>query len=420
MFKFIHAADIHLDSPRGGLDSIADAPADDIRHAPRRALENLVQFAIDEEVRFVLIAGDLYDSDWKDFRTGLFFIGQMVRLRDAGISVYMIAGNHDAANKMTKTLVLPDNVHLFSERRPETKRIDDLDVAIHGQSFAQAAVIDDLSAGYPAYLPGMFNIGLLHTCATKSGEHERYAPCTLDGLRSKEYQYWALGHIHKREELCCDPLIVFSGNLQGRHIRETGPKGCYLVTVDDRGVATADFRALDVLRWEHCTVDVTLAETGHVVAECVGQRLQQLCQLCDGRPLAVRIELQGQTAAHQSLVAESSRWQSEIENQALQLGDGRVWIERIIRRTAQPQLGPDDQSDGPVAELAQYLLELRNDQDGLRELVRDLEALQQRLPTELTQGPGARRWDDPGRVQELLDDARQILTYRLSGRRTTQ
>ncbi|MBW2597058.1 MAG: DNA repair exonuclease, partial [Deltaproteobacteria bacterium] len=201
--------------------------------ATRRAFDNLVQTAIKEKVSFVLIAGDLYDGDWKDYNTGLYFVSQMNRLRDVNIPVYIVAGNHDAASKVSRVLRLPESVHLFPTQKPATLCINNIDVAIHGQSFASPAVKKDLSAKYPPRLPGYFNIGMLHTCVTGREGHESYAPCTLDGLRSKGYDYWALGHVHQHEVLMDDPLIVFPGNIQGRHVQETGPKGCVLVSVDD-------------------------------------------------------------------------------------------------------------------------------------------------------------------------------------------
>ena len=134
MFKFLHAADIHLDSPLLGLERYEGAPVEEIRGATRRALDNLVQLAMDEAVDFVLIAGDLYDGDWRDAGTGLYFVKQMARLREAKIPVYLIAGNHDAQNKMTRELRFPENVTVFSSRRAGTVVIDDLSVAIHGQS----------------------------------------------------------------------------------------------------------------------------------------------------------------------------------------------------------------------------------------------------------------------------------------------
>ena len=164
MFRFLHAADIHLDSPLRGLHRYEGAPQEEIRHAARRALANLVDLALKESAAFVLIAGDLYDGNWKDHRTGLFFVSQMVRLRAAGISVFLIAGNHDAANRMTRSLPLPENVRMFDHRKAETVKIESLGVAIHGQSFAAQAIMEDLSAAYPPAIGGLLNIGLLHTC----------------------------------------------------------------------------------------------------------------------------------------------------------------------------------------------------------------------------------------------------------------
>jgi DNA repair exonuclease SbcCD nuclease subunit len=231
LFRFIHAADLHLDSPLHGLDAYDGAPVEQIRGATRRALANLVELAETERAAFVLVAGDLYDGDWRDYNTGLYFVRQMSRLREAGTPVYIIAGNHDAASQITKSLRLPENVRMLSADRPESVVLEAEGVAIHGQSFATRAVTDDLSATYPVRLAGFFNVGLLHTCAEGREGHEPYAPCRIEALVAKGYDYWALGHIHKREILHGDPWVVFCGNLQGRHIRETGAKGCSLVTV---------------------------------------------------------------------------------------------------------------------------------------------------------------------------------------------
>jgi len=257
MFRFIHAADIHLDSPLHGLSRYESAPADSIRDACRRAFKNLVDLAIEEKVSFVLLAGDLYDGDWKDYSTGIFLSQQMGRLGQHGILVFAVAGNHDAANRMTKALNSPANMTILSSRKVETIRIDDLAVAIHGRSFGTQHVDENLAAEFVAAEKGMFNIGLLHTSLDGREGHAVYAPCSVDDLRSKGYQYWALGHIHKQEFVSEDPWIVFPGCIQGRHIRETGAKGCVLVTVEDGSVSRVEKCSLDVLRWVECSVDLT-------------------------------------------------------------------------------------------------------------------------------------------------------------------
>src|SRR5829696_667564 len=136
MLKFLHAADVHLDSPLRGLERYDGAPVEEIRGAARRAFENLVDLALAEEVAFLLLAGDLYDGDWKDYNTGLFFAAQMRRLEEAGTPVFVISGNHDAASQITRVLRPPDNVKVFSTRKPETVELKGLEVALHGQGFA--------------------------------------------------------------------------------------------------------------------------------------------------------------------------------------------------------------------------------------------------------------------------------------------
>lgn len=236
-FQFIHTGDIHLDSPLKGLSGHEGFAAEQIRMATRIAFEQLVTQAIDGQVAFVVIAGDLYDGDWRDFQTGLFFVRQMGRLRAANIPVFVLHGNHDAESQITKKLTLPDNVQVFSYRMPQTFKLADQRVALHGQSFRMQAVTENLAAAYPPPVKGFFNIGVLHTAlGGVNGPHENYAPCTLEELVNKGYDYWALAHVHQGGVLHNNPHVVFCGNLQGRHIREAGPKSAQLITVRDGAV----------------------------------------------------------------------------------------------------------------------------------------------------------------------------------------
>ncbi len=414
MFKFLHAADIHLDSPQRGLDRYEGAPAAECRAATRRALENLVDLALAERVAFVLIVGDLYDGDWTDYNTGLFFGKAMARLRDGKIPVYMIRGNHDAQNRMTKDLRLLDNVRVLSADRAETIVQEDCGVAIHGRSFATRAVLDNLARSYPARVPGLFNIGLLHTCVDGREGHEPYAPCSLSDLRAREYGYWALGHIHAREILHKeDPWIVFPGNIQGRHVREPGPKGCMLATVDDSlEVAAIQPRWLDVVRWETCRVDAAGARDGDEALQLFGRRLERLMPEIDGRLLALRVEFHGASAAHASLSARSGHWMSEVRQAAIDGGSGRVWVEKVVFKTTPPAEPGIARGDAPLAELAACLDELHNDDDRLRALGdRALDDLKRKLPAELLE-----ELDGPDRLRALLDQAGPLLFERLLGR----
>lgn len=405
MFKFMHAADIHLDSPLRGLERYDGTPVQEIRGATRRALENLVQTALDEEVAFLLIAGDLYDGDWRDYNTGLHFVAQMTRLREAGIRVFLIAGNHDAANRMTRSLRLPDNVTRFPASAPETAVLEEPGVAVHGQSFATADVRENLAQNYPAPVRGLFNIGLLHTCLDGREGHDPYAPCTVDGLRAKGYDYWALGHIHAREEVSADPPIVFPGNLQGRHIRETGPKGCLMVTVDGGLSVETEFRPLDVLRWERLRLDVGGFEDVDELLVTLAGRLGELRQRSDGLPLAVRVELAGACALHQRLLAERARWTNEIRSQAIDARGGTIWVEKVKIQTAPPGASGDGEPvmEGPIGELQDLIGELRADPARWERLDADFSDILRKLPAELQQAaqPGDASW-----LRSLLDEAR--------------
>jgi DNA repair exonuclease SbcCD nuclease subunit len=412
VFKFLHAADIHLDSPLVGLEHYDGAPVEEMRQATRRALEKLVQLALDEQVAFVLIAGDLYDRGWRDYATGLHFVAQIRRLHSADIPVFVIAGNHDAANKMTKILRFQADV-IFEADRPQTRRLDHLEVAIHGQSFAQEAVLEDLSQGYPKPITGWFNIGLLHTCATVSGEHERYAPCTIDGLCAKAYDYWALGHIHKRQILHADPHIAFPGNVQGRNIRETGPKGCLLVTVNDQRRVATEFRPLDVLRWEKCYVDATGAADGDAVLERVKDELECKVREADGLPLAVRIEISGTCTAHNSLHANPPRWVNEIRSQAPEIGGGQIWIEKVKLKTELPATAQAGDDEGPLAEVRSVLQELRSGDGALERIRDDLADLVRKLPPELQDGEEAVKPGDLTWLRSLLEQVEPFLVSQL-------
>ncbi len=419
MFQFIHAADIHLDSPLRGLERYEGAPVDEIRAATRRALENLVELAIDQSVAFVLVAGDLYDGDWKEFRTGLFFVSQMAKLREAGIRVFLVAGNHDAANKMTRRLPLPENVQVLSPRKPQTVRLDQWDVAVSGQSFARPAVLENLASAYPAGDSGLFNIGLLHTSATGREGHKPYAPCTLDDLRARQYDYWALGHVHKAEIMCNDPPVVFPGNLQGRNIRETGAKGCMLVTVDDDHRIAMEPQAVDVFRWETCRVAAAEVETGYDLLDRVRGRLAELAGAAEGRCLAVRVEVSGGCPAHRALAAEPHRWTNEIRAAAQDVGGG-VWVEKVSLATSPPpEQGTMQSLDGPLGELVRYVEEIRRSPEKTAALAGEFTDLRDKLPPELREGPETIDFDSPETLQAVLEQVEQLLVNELLHREET-
>jgi len=407
MFRFLHGADIHLDSPLKGLEAYRDAPVEQIRGAVRRAFDRLIDLALEEEVAFLLLAGDLFDGDWKDYNTGIYFMNRMGRLKEAGIRVFIVSGNHDAASQITRALRFPDNVVLFSHKKAETRILDDLGVAVHGRSFPSRTVSEDLTRDYPQGVHGLFNIGLLHTSLTGRPGHEPYAPCTPAALESKGYQYWALGHVHQREEVSREPWIVFPGNIQGRHIRETGPKGCTLVTVQEGRVSRVEHRDLDVLRWAVCRVDLTKCETGDEGLDLVRQAFENESGKAEGRPIAVRLILEGITPLHGNLHERSVHWVQEFRAVAASLME--VWLEKVVfatRKKIDPHVSALKGS--PLYALDRAVDALRQESPRLLDLIPEFEPLRSKLPPELLSE------EDPFHPGEeetafLCEDVRELL-----------
>ena len=388
-FRFIHTADIHLDSPLIGLAGQEGSAADRIRTATREAFENLVGLALHEDVAFVIIAGDLYDGDWRDYQTGLFFVRQMGRLAAAGVPVFLLYGNHDAESQITRRLVLPENVNPFSSRKPGTFQLKELGVALHGQSYRQRDIAENLVPAYPEPIAGMFNIGVLHTGLGGMGGHANYAPCALDDLVNKGYDYWALGHIHQTAVLHERPHIIFPGNLQGRHIRETGPKGAYLLSVEDGELVEAVSVASDVVRWARLTVPLDGCTRVTEAVDRVREAIENaVARDADRRLLACRVELTGQTDTHGALVASTEQLLAEARSTALGLGEDLAWIERIVVAT-RPTLDAATlrAREDALGELQRMLEDAGKDAELQQLLEADIGELVRKLPHELRADP---------------------------------
>ena len=386
-FRFFHAADIHLDSPLTGLAGVEGRVAERIRSAPRAAFEALVERAIQDQVDFVVIAGDLYDGTWRDYKTGLFFAEQMGRLKQAGIPVFVLHGNHDAESQITRPLALPDNVSVFGTRKAQTFQLDKLNVALHGQSFREKAVTDDMVPGYPAPVKGAFNIGVLHTALGGMGHHANYAPCSLLELVAKGYDYWALGHVHEGRVLNERPYVVFPGNLQGRHVREAGPRGACLVTVEVGDVVEVAALTFDVVRWAVLDVDVAEAGSTVDVVDLMREALAQGVASADGRLLSARMVLQGRTELHSQMVTDVENLTAEARAVAVGLGDEVAWVERVAVRTT-PVADADALAarEDTLGDLQRMLKEASADEDLLGQLKTNIGELIGKLPHKLLDG----------------------------------
>lgn len=326
-FRFIHAADLHLGSPFQGLALKDAAIAELFIEASRRAFSGLVDQAVERRVDFFIVAGDVYDGDWKDNKIGLFFNREVARLERAGIPVFLLKGNHDAESVITRTITLPKNVSEFPVNKPGSFKLDHLKVALHGQGFAERSATENLALAYPKPETGWFNIGVLHTSLTGREPHAPYAPCSVEDLRSRGYDYWALGHVHDFEIVAEDPLVVFPGNLQGRSIREQGAKGAVLVTVED-GRITHERIITDSARFSELVVAVEPDDNIPAILRRIENGLEDVVERMEGRPLALRIRLTGKSRFRNEVMARAEDFRDEVQA-ACHRSHQDIWLEKL-------------------------------------------------------------------------------------------
>lgn len=430
-WRFLHAADLHLDSPLRGLDRHEGAPVEPLRSATRRALIALVDLAIEREVQALLIAGDLYDGDWDDFRTGLFFHQQMNRLASRDIRVFIVRGNHDAESRITRQLPPMAHVHVFESRRGGTVDLPDSGVAIHGRSFSKPAVTEDLLPGYPPPVPGQFNIGLLHTSLTGNPDHDPYAPTTEARLIATGYDYWALGHIHQRQVVReSSPCIVYPGNLQGRHARETGPKGCELVEIEHGRIVRHEPVVLDVLRWHRLALDLGGIDDLEALARRIDPAFEALlagetgpgCAVgvdagAASRLHCVRVVLCGRSRLHGAEAAQPGLLEAAVRAQALQQA-GRLWIEQVRVELASPlDRGALAARDDALGEVLREVDRLLADPQALRTWAEAALGAGANLPAELADLRPERL--DEASWRALLRDAEAMVLAQLGRDLTT-
>ena len=275
-FRFVHAADIHLDSPLRSLAFRDPSLADLIGVATRRAFVAAIDVCVQERVDALLLSGDLYDGDQTSMKTARFLAEQLRRLHEAGIRTYIIRGNHDALSRITQELTFADTVTLFGGRA-SLHLVESgpgaLAVAIHGISFAKPHAPDSLLPSYRAPVEGAFNIGLMHTSLGGSPGHDPYAPVALSDLQRSGFRYWALGHVHARAAVPGEATVVMPGMPQGRDIGESGPKSVTLATVGDDGTIRIEERRTSVAQFERVAVDVGGAEDWRDMAAALAAAL---------------------------------------------------------------------------------------------------------------------------------------------------
>ncbi|WP_204194195.1 DNA repair exonuclease [Staphylococcus sp. GDY8P47P] len=256
MIKFIHCADLHLDSPFKSKSHLAPSIFEDVQNSAYESFKKIVDTALKEEVDFVLIVGDLFDSENRTLRAEVFLKEQFKRLEKEQIFVYVSHGNHDPlTEKITNDW--PNNVSVFSNRLETYQAItkDGETIFIHGFSYQHDTSYENKIDEFPSSQGKKgIHIGMLHGTYIKSSTKDRYTEFILEDLNQKLYHYWALGHIHERKELSDMPPIHYPGNIQGRHFGEQGPKGCLLVEGDHLRL-NATFIPTQQIRFEEATIN---------------------------------------------------------------------------------------------------------------------------------------------------------------------
>ena len=402
-FTFLHAADLHLGSPLKGLALRDEVLGAKLASASRDACVELIDRALEERIAFAIFAGDIFDGDWRDSAIALFFNRQIARLAKAGVPSFLLKGNHDADSVVTKSLSLPDLAQNFPTSKPATFELPDLRVALHGRGFSHRAESDNLARAYPAPKPGWFNIGVLHTSLDGRPGHAAYAPCSLDDLRAKNYDYWALGHVHAHEVVATDPHVVYPGNLQGRHIRESGSKGAVLVDVVDGNVAGLRRLIVDRVRFAEILLEASPYEEASMVLRAVEARAREEAEKAEGRLLALRIRLTGPSALHAKLAADPARWRDEIEA-AAQRAHEDIALERFALETRAPAAVAAQQSGD--FDFAALLDECLSDADLRHEALAALDIIQAKIPADTPLPPLRDELD------ALLAEARDLALFR--------
>ena len=406
-FKFLHAADLHLGSPFHGLSLRDEAVARRFAEASRGAFTALVGRAIEEKVAFVVIAGDVYDGDWRDNSIGLFFNRELARLERAGIEVFLLRGNHDAESVITRSITLPPSVKHFSTTEPTTFRIEALQVALHGQGFAEREVTDNLVLRYPERVSGWFNIGVLHTALTGRPPHDNYAPSTLGHLRARGYDYWALGHVHDFEVLQTKPHIVYPGNLQGRGMREQGEKGAVMVAVLDGAITGFERVIVDRARWAEIRIDVHGIGSEAEVVKLVEEKLRPVGIVATERLVALRIVLTGESEIHRQLLAHREQLTDEVKAASHRV-HGDIWLERLDIRTTAPAAagcGAGDCSRSILRRCCRKSIDGADLREKSRQIISEVRArIPGTIPTE--------EQDLAAELPQLIAEARELLLTR--------
>lgn len=413
-YRFVHAADIHLDSPLRSLALRDPDLADLIGNATRRAFVRVVDLCLDEQVDALLLAGDLYDGDQTSMKTARFLAEQLRRLHEAGIRVFIIRGNHDALSRISKELTLPDSVKLFGGRAEAIaieRASGQFPVTIHGLSFAQPHAPQSLIGKYRPPVEGAVNIGLMHTSLAGAPGHDLYAPCSFADLQGTGFRYWALGHVHKRSVVEGGCAIVMPGMPQGRDINEAGAKSVTLVTIgDDRSIRIEE-RVTSIAQFERVAVDVTGIDDWRDLVTALARALEQARGDVPSEHLVARLRVMGATPLAWRIRRDLDLLKTEADDRASVIGS--CWVEKLEVDCRAPGVAASASAD-PLTELRRLIDEEVIDSDAYQaEVAAIAEELRTQLPQECRSLLGSDEEAFKATVAALAKDGSEDVLARL-------
>lgn len=412
-FSFVHAADLHLDSPFRGITAQSDQIGNVLYTATFNAFENILDLCIDKRVDFLLVAGDVYDGADRSLRAQLAFRDGLARLAAAGIQSFIVHGNHDPLDGWSSSIDWPDGVHIFSGSDVEsiviTKDGEQIAV-INGISYLHQEEQRNLVRSFKRIDNALFHIGLLHCNAGNNKEHALYAPCDIQDLKDARMDYWALGHVHKSSVLSETPMIVYPGNTQGRNIRETGERGCYLVTVDSTGYPRLEFHPVDVARWHVRTIAIDEFSAINELDAAFSEACCLMREEANGLPIFSRIILSGRGKLYDELHVTGA-----IDELTQRLRDQElsetpfVWVEKIENR-CRPHIDIEKRKKIPdlLGDVLRISSEIRDTPpltEGLEDTLKDLYLH--------SKGKKFLETFDQESLRHLLDDAERFCIDRL-------
>jgi exonuclease SbcD len=383
--KILHTADIHLDSPLASLALRDEALRANIQSATRSAFVRIVDTAIAEGVAALLIAGDLYDGAQRSAKTAAFLVGQLERLRAAEVPVFYIKGNHDADNPITGQVALPDNVHIFDGRGGKVQ-LTGTDIWIHGVSFSSRNAPGSLLGKFGSPVSGAVNIAMLHTSLAGAAGHDNYAPCSVAELAALGFNYWALGHVHKRQVHSEAPWIVMPGIPQGRDIGEAGLKSATLLTIEN-GTIVIEEVPTSVTSFLQHSIDVSNAEADDEIRQMIRSGLHaSIHSMRAGDTAILRLTIAGRTARHWQVLRDRDIWAETVSQIAEETG--RLWIEKLNFALEAPIAAADSSA---TEELGQLMAQIASEEGFAAHALAEVDEVLSQLP--------------PARRAELMSDA---------------